>query len=572
MIQEILYLNNPQLISLMHNAKSEVDIWGRGTGKSFIVGQEMNNINRTMPRSITSITGQTYGQLLTRTLPSSFKLLESLGYKKYENAKEGGHYVINEKPPKHFLTPIEPVLKHTNFISFSNGTGYLLLSQERIGSARGPNVDREIIDEALTINKERYDQETSPTNRGNEEYFGKLSKDPVTQHHGFRYVSSMPFMPDQKWLLEYGKYYENERNINIFEIWNRIVKLQLELISAYKTQNKTLFTEVWNETVRLRRKIIPFVSKDKILFTLANAFDNIKNLGMSYIVREYDKQVLFTFMIEILNWIVDKVEGSYYAIETGRHIYYDALNEAFIRSFAEKTNYDFNKLENHDSRFDIDCDASKPLEIVADWGSKICLFSVAQERNFNFVTKIVEPVDCIINEFFTKPDQNNNVMIDELVDDFCNYYRYHIEKVVVFYRDKYGDHRQPNVRKSKPYNEQVIDRFHKNGWQVIQRQHRGMEPPHHDKYLLWANIFKGENLIYPKVIFNGKKCKYTLISMNNTPVIEKDGRFEKDKSSEQSKRTLPEEATHFSDAVDKRIWIKYGERLHHKSTFVPPRF
>ena len=151
MIQELVKLNNPQLISILNNAKKEVNIWGRGTGKSYIVGQEINNINRTMPRSITSITGQTYGQLLTRTLPSTFKYLEQIGYKRYDK-KTGGHYVIGATPPEHFFRPYEPVLKHDNFISFSNGTGYLLLSQERIGSTRGPNVDREIVDEALAIN------------------------------------------------------------------------------------------------------------------------------------------------------------------------------------------------------------------------------------------------------------------------------------------------------------------------------------------------------------------------------------------------------------------------------------
>ena len=200
MIEEILPLNGPQLISALNQPISEVDIWGRATGKSFIIGNEMNDIIRSMPRSITSITGQTYGQLLTRTLPSSFKLLEQLGYKRYVPG-EGGHYVINEKPPKHFLTPYEPVLNHKNFISFSNGTGFLLLSQERIGSARGPNVDREIVDEALTIKQERYDQETSPTNRGNLEHFGDLSVKPVLKHHGCRYVRSMPCIPKQKCLV-----------------------------------------------------------------------------------------------------------------------------------------------------------------------------------------------------------------------------------------------------------------------------------------------------------------------------------------------------------------------------------
>ena len=60
--------------------------------------------------------------------------------------------------------------------------------------------------------------------------------------------------------------------------------------------------------------------------------------------------------------------------------------------------------------------------------------------------------------------------------------------------------------------------------------------------------------------------------MNNTSVVQKtNGTFEKDKKSEARTSVLPEEATHFGDAVDKRIWTKYGQQLKKGSSFVPPR-
>jgi hypothetical protein len=199
------------------------------------------------------------------------------------------------------------------------------------------------------------------------------------------------------------------------------------------------------------------------------------------------------------------------------------------------------------------------------------LFSVAQERNFNFVTKMVEPVDCTINEFFVKAE-SSGVMIDDLVDKFCKYYAPHPTRKIHYYRDRYGDSKQPNAKSSKTYNEQAIDRLLRNHWTVEPHVHKGQEPPQHDKYLLWMNILKGKDIRYPKVIINGRKCKYTIISMNNTKVIDKDGKFEKDKSSERKNSILPEEATHFSDAVDKRIWTKYGHLLNlSQSTFVSPR-
>ena len=89
MITEILDFNAPQKLSVINDAKSEVDIEGRGTGKSYKIGWEINQIVRTMPRSISSITGRTYGQVLTRTLPSTLKLLEKLGYEIIELDLDG---------------------------------------------------------------------------------------------------------------------------------------------------------------------------------------------------------------------------------------------------------------------------------------------------------------------------------------------------------------------------------------------------------------------------------------------------------------------------------------------------
>ncbi len=567
MITELIELNGPQQLSVINDAQSEVNIEGRGTGKSYKIGWEVHQIVRNMPRSITSITGRTFGQMLTRTLPSTLKFLEKLGYEKDKD------FVIGVKPPKTFIEPYEKVTKYKDFISFSNGTGFMMLSQERAGSARGPNLDREIVDEALTLNKERYDEEVSPANRGNEEHFGFKAPKRIKQHHGFRYVSSMPYTRDQMWLLRYGDYYMEEAEIPIFDIWNRVVKLQLQVIEAAISGDTRLFKDIWNETVRLKKQIAPFVSKDGLLFTLANAFDNVQNLGMSYITREYKKQTLLTFMIEILNWIVDKVEDCYYPLDSQRHIYYDAYNDDFIRGMAENSNWDIDMLSTQDSRFDLDCDPNRPLEIVPDWGAKINLLSVGQERNYNFVTKMVEPVDCVINEFHIKPQDAKNVPVDDLVDMFCNYYKEHPCRDLFFFRDRYGDHRQPNVKNSKPYNEQAIERLERRGWRVTAKVHKGMEPPQHDKYLLWSNILKGNDPRYPKVIFNGRNCKFTIISMNNTRVIEKNGKFEKDKSSERKDTILPEEATHFSDAIDKRIWTKYGQILYKAgaSTFVSPR-
>ena len=116
---------------------------------------------------------------------------------------------------------------------------------------------------------------------------------------------------------------KEEAGIRIFEVWNKIVNLQLQLIKAKIDNDEKLAVELWKESIRLKKKITPFVSKDGILFMLANAFDNVHNIGFSYILKMYQVMDMVTFMIEILNYYLDKVTNCYYAIDE-RHVYYKA--------------------------------------------------------------------------------------------------------------------------------------------------------------------------------------------------------------------------------------------------------
>lgn len=567
--EEEIQVNPAQLAYMILQAKNKYAIYSRATGKSFIVGSEVDENVRLMPRGVTTISQATIGQALTKTLPSTFKMLEQLGYKRYDYATKTGDYVVCRQPPDGWYRPYEHIMNFDHCISFSNGHLLYILTQE--GNSRGPNADFNITDEALTIDKEQFDKEVAPTNRGNEFIFGPRSEHPIIKHHGNAFLSSMPYTPEQKWLLEPAKYYEEERGIRLFDVWNKIVRLQMQLIDATIAKDTSQFREIWNETIRLRRTITPFVSQDKTLFILGSIFDNIQNVGMSYILNQYKIMDKLSFMIEILNYMVDRIDSCYYRLDE-RHIYYNAYNDSFIRDFAEDTDFDWKKLnDSNDSRRDLDCSPTQPIEVCPDWGSTTSFLTVGQERTFDFVTKQISktPIDCVINEFFVHRDDANDTEVNALADKLIDYYRYHANKTVILFRDRYGDAKRANSKKS--YNELFIDRLEKYGWRVEQRVHAGMEPPQHDKYLLWSYILAEQDDRFPKVRINGSKCKYTLISMNNTRVIEDGtGKFSKDKRSERNNSIRPEEATHLGDCVDKRIWTKYGDLLRRK-TFVDAR-
>lgn len=564
--------NRSQLPGLLYDAKSEVSVAGRGTGKSFAIGFKMDGIIRSMPRSVTALTGITYGQLLTRTLPSSFKLLNQMGY------QQGVNYVIGRRPPSYFRDSYESLNKFDNIISFANGTRFAMISQSESGSGRGANTDYEILDEALLIDEEQYKNEVVPTNRGNNEFFGKKSRHPVTQHHGFTYFTSMPTSKSGRWILKYGEYYKTERGIRLFDTWNRVVAMQIELLDvvrAYRlakeggteqqrVEARDEFKARWQEIQRIREQIKPFVSEKGVLFTLSNAFDNLEMLRIDYILNSQERMPNMIFLLEIMNMYIEKVTDCYYQINEAKQVYYNSQDASRIRGLAEDSDYDFSKINTDSSVYDKDCDPSAPIELGFDWGSSICVMVVDQERHWDFVANCATDQVCQtqINEFFVKPDTSPGIMVKDLIGKFIAYYRSHSNKLVYFYRDKYGDHKNPAQINSKTFNEMAIEELRAAGWDVITREHKGVEPRQSDRYNLWGNILSETNPALPLWRVNGDKCRYTLISMNNAKVKTVDNKLTKDKTSERpDSGVLPEEATHFSDARDKLIWIKYGELL-----------
>lgn len=555
MANKNLSLNAAQYSSVLLNPKHEIQVWGRGTGKSTMQTWKMKRIIESMPRSSSVITGKTYTQILTRTIPPVIAFFEKLGYVRDKD------FFIGRKPPKawKWKEPYQAPMSYDHYIVFGTNkgaVGFHLASQDRSGSGRGLNTDFELTDESLTLDIERYNREIHATNRGNLHDFGHLP-----WHHGTHHSTSMPYSKDGKWLLDAGDYYMNEAGIDYKQLWNRVVKMQLDLLEMDKPKE---FAAQYNEIQRIRReRMYPRISKDGMLFTLSNAFDNLENVGLSYIKEQYRTTPRLTFLIEIMNMIIDKVEDCYYNIDVDKHVYHDSYNYTYIDSL----DYDFKQLGSPDSRFDKDVDSNEPLKLVQDWGASISWIIAAQDNTLVDVDKKL--TKNYLKEFYAKP-QTGHVMIDDVIDQFCKYYRYHNDKTVIYYKDKYGDERQANS--TKTYNQQAIDRLRDNGWHVILNEERAKEPPHHEKYLLWSNVFKENNEKFPVVRINGNNCKFLIIAMQNTKVFERDGKFKKDKSSEHNRSSTPvEEATHSTDAADKLIWVDY-KNAGTRNSFIPVRF
>lgn len=521
-----LRFNQPQLRYITAKAKKEgVSVWGRGTGKSTIIAWDMHEIVQTMPRSCWVIVGSTYKQVLTRTLPSTIAGLEALGYK-----LDRDFYVGRRPPPSlRWDRPLQGPLSYDHFIIFSNGTGFHLVSLDAGGSAsRGLNVDGFLGDEALLFNKEKLDADLSATNRGNGQYFGKNPK-----HHGVFLFSSMPWGDQGRWLLEKGKYYEND-GIDLIDRQNELIEAQVRFIDA-ETDEERL--HIWREqVVKLMQDIryYPSAANKGTFYSEANAFDNIQNLGLQYLLDQRRFMTDFTFMIEIMNRRPTTVEGGFYPkLNQAVHVV-EAANDDYVLGLE----YNLKKLSAEDSRMDSDCRTHLPIVGAVDWGGKISVLTLGQKHDDTREYRLLKGM-------YVKHPQ----MVSDLANAFCDYYQYHLRKELVFLEDaEWGNNRNPN----SPWtlNETFIKVLQSRGWRIT-RANLGRVPGHPTRYLVGQEVLAEQDPRRYRMRFNKVNTKDVVQAMLLAPVgQDTKGNISKIKTSERKESFPQEHATHFTDTVD----------------------
>lgn len=533
-------LNRPQLNKVLNPAQLGIDIWGRGTGKSFIIAWIIRLAITQMPRGTFLIYGSTYIDILTNTLPTTLDALARLGFLK------NIHYVVGHRPPKKWAwpEPFQPILEPERVIYFCNGTVFHLASQDR--TKRGANVDGIICDEGLLIKKDKFEKDILPTNRGNLDRF-----DHIGIHHFVHIFSSMPFTPEGNWLVEYGQYYD-DLGYNYRASKAQLIKAQLAFVDSEDKEERRL---LWDKIKDLKKNIKYFTNKledgTTLFYQEADAFDNILNIGFKAIKKLRKLMTDISFRIEVLNELVKQLEGGFYPnFDIDVHCYDDAVKYAFV----DLLRFDFKKLGERDCRWDDDYNPNKKIEIAVDWGGKINCLVVIQSS---------PGIENIIKTFFVTPPK----ILDDVFAEFCHYYRFHnsSDKTIDFWYDRNGNNQQANSKLT--FAEQGAAVLRKQGWSVNLKT-TGLDAYHNDKYLLINLILSGQRDDLPICQINYTNARELANSILNAPVKDVNGEFKKDKRSEQNANIKQEEATHFSDAFDVYICGKYLHKLDNIPTSI----
>jgi hypothetical protein len=283
---------------------------------------------------------------------------------------------------------------------------------------------------------------------------------------------------------------------------------------------------------------------DKYFYLESTAYDNIDVLGEEYIKDLRDTLAPIVFDVEVMNKRLTKLPNGYYPA-------FDADKHTVFKTFDYQYDEETGIYLTSDSFYRKD----KAIDISFDFNGKIVSALIGQEAGNEY---------HLIDELFIKTSTYN--LIDNLIDNFCNTYASHTHKVLNIYGDSSGNVKMANSNLS--YYEQIINRFKSKGWINIVN-HVGLSNDEHKiRHFIINSILTEENKTMPKIKFSLNKCKFTIISIQNAPILSD---FKKDKRSETT-YVEQERATHLSDCFDYIVLRKFGKSFGRQSKPYKARF
>ncbi|WP_143007879.1 hypothetical protein [Pedobacter antarcticus] len=458
---------------------------GRGGGKSFIVALEIKELVYDMPQSKNFILGETYQQILTRTLPSTIKALALLGFHK------DLHYFIGRYPPKSWKwkEAWEPPLDPKHSIFFFNGTVFDLLSQDT--NSRGGNYSAGIIDEAQDIDNAKLESQVIPTMRGE---FTRFKK-----HKTYRRLTLLCSMPRTRkagWIFNYR------------ELAIKFPKIYLWISGPSRINADNLPPDWFTDQKRILTK------------------------------SEYD--------IEIENIEPKKIQSGFYIFFDDTTCSYTAYDNNYLFGLIDKADgYNPDVFNEMNCLQDADFRPDNPLEIAMDYGGW-----------FNCIVTGQETADGNFFDFLSAMWIDDKGKFDDLIIQWCTYYRFHRNKTVYYYYDQTAKGKDSRVEE---YYITVCRIMRGRGWTVIQMD-IGLQPTHNDRYEFWKRAHAGTDPDLPGFRYNRHNAKWLIVSLNNAAAKQVGGGMEKIKVDEKNHDIDQKTTTHFSDAHDTLAVAKYGAR------------
>lgn len=510
-----MYFNTPQRLAQLVGAHTTVIVAGRRTGKTDSIAAPfvLRNMQR-MPGSTGGIVVPTFKHGLTNTLPGLFAAWKRWGLIK------GVHYVVGRKPPKSFKAPITEPEEYEHVISFYNGSVAIILSQDRPGAANSLTLSWLLVDEAKFIDFQKLKDEAFPANGGIKSHFGRHSF-----NHSVLILSDMPQTKKGSWFLHYKDEMDTELiatiEATVYEIWK-----QKEKVRKLRAEGKPVPDYIRGYIRRLDRDLNKMRSV-AVYYREYSSIENLQLLGENYIKQMKRDLTPLTFQTSILCQRIGIAKDGFYSSMRERHKY-NASDFEYLDSLGYE-----NVPASLDSRADADVNREAPICIGMDYNANINWIVAGQPSGDRL---------NIIKSFYVKFDRK----LRELVNDFCDYYRFHNNKTVIYNYDATA------LGSNFAVNEQdfhwvVVNEFEKRGWSV-ESVYLGAPMRHDEKYLLINRGFAGQQRLMP--MLNRQNNDDLILAIQSAGVVRGRNGFRKDKGGEKLAETEEDLLEHRTDGTD----------------------
>lgn len=234
----------PQYDILTSRKPRNLFLAGQGSGKTHIAGAVTAIFISNFPNVRGLIAANTHDQLNRSTL---FRIREvwehDFGIREYNEATRNGCYVIDKKPPKHFITKGHNFKSYNNIISFDNGCVIYIGSLENYKALDGIEIAWAILDETKDTKEEAVKEVITGRLRQPGMYVtpdGKLTGTPTSEPFNPLYVFTSP--AKVQWLNEWFKLDEYEEQIRHdihvpggyfrMEVANRLITISSTYLNA----------------------------------------------------------------------------------------------------------------------------------------------------------------------------------------------------------------------------------------------------------------------------------------------------------------------------------------------------
>lgn len=516
-----IYFNRPQLETMAIAAHTTVFVGGRRLGKTHgIAAPWLLRNTQAMPGCAIGIVGTSFQQLLTRTLPGTFKALEDMGY--YRNV----HYVVGTIPPNAWRRKMarEPI-KYDHVVSWYNGTVWFLISQDIAGSSNSITLQAVFGDEAKFLDFEKLKDETFPANGG---FKGPWKNCPWL--NSMLFISDMPTSKKGSWFLNYRDKMDKELIAGIKSLVIKIDQLRKGEQNHYTVRK-----------LREYRLLLAQLRSVAVYYREVSTIENVELLGKKYIAQMKRDLPPLVFMTSIMCMRPGKLKDGFYPSFSEKAHLYSAFNNSYLQSLQ----YNFDKAKEAKCRQDGDLDMQKPICIAFDYNSNI---------NWLVAGQPVGAKIRVLKSFYVKYQRK----LRELVDDFCDYYQYHEKREVVFYYDNtaLGSNYAVN---DEDFAAVIVQQFKKNKWKV-HSMYIGQQLRQHEKYTLIDQSFKGQKNLMPMI--NEPNNEALIMGIQHAGVRIGRRGWEKDKTQEKKEESEESLLEHRTDGTDAFDTLMVGVLLH----------